>query len=136
MVVVGVVVHSLVHHCHMAIDLLSPFLQWPVLSTFPPAALVCPAVQRQMYSMKYTSMKVQITTNCHDSTIITLLQNIYKTVHCPFFLQKKRLKLPGCHDDNKHILFPDHSPEITVCPFQWSCTVHSTFMFKFSSNLL
>ena len=46
-VVVGVVVHPLVHHCHVAIDLLSPFLQWPVLSTFPPTALVCPAAQRQ-----------------------------------------------------------------------------------------
>lgn len=46
-VVVGVMVHPLVHHGHMAVDLLSPFLQWPVLSAFPPTALVCPAAQRQ-----------------------------------------------------------------------------------------
>lgn len=46
-IVVGVAVHPLVHHCHMAIDLLSPFLQRPVLSTLPSTALICPAAQRQ-----------------------------------------------------------------------------------------
>lgn len=44
-VVMGMVVDPLVHHCHMAIDLLSAFLQRPILSTLPPAALVCPAAQ-------------------------------------------------------------------------------------------
>lgn len=46
-VVVAVVVHPLVHHCHVAVDLLSTFLQRPVLSTFSASALVCPAVQRR-----------------------------------------------------------------------------------------
>lgn len=47
-------------------------------------------------------------------------------------LKKKTLKLPSCHDYNKHVLFPHHSPEITVGLFQWSYTVQqenqSTYM--------
>lgn len=46
-VVVGVVVHPLVHHSYIPIDLLPPFLQRPVLSTLPPTALVCPAARRR-----------------------------------------------------------------------------------------
>lgn len=45
-VVVGVVVNPLVNHCHMAIDLLPPFFQRPILSTLPATALICPAAQR------------------------------------------------------------------------------------------
>lgn len=44
-IVVGVVSNPLVNHCHMAIDLLAPFLQRPVLSTLPPIALICPATE-------------------------------------------------------------------------------------------
>lgn len=44
-VVVGVVVHPLVDHRHVAVDLLPAFLQRPVLSTLPAAALVRPAAQ-------------------------------------------------------------------------------------------
>lgn len=46
-VVVGVVVHPLVHHSYIPIDLLPAFLQRPVLSTLPPTALVCPAARRR-----------------------------------------------------------------------------------------
>lgn len=50
------------------------------------------------------------------------------------------LKLPGCHDDNKHILFPDHSPEITIGPFQWSYTIEqeskSIFMTSVQSEII
>lgn len=44
-VVVRVVVHSLVHYSYMTIDLLSPFIQRPVLPTLPSIALLCPAAQ-------------------------------------------------------------------------------------------
>lgn len=46
-VVVGMVVHPLVHHSYISVDLLSTFLKRPVLSTLPPTALVCPAARRQ-----------------------------------------------------------------------------------------
>lgn len=58
------------------------------------------------------------------------------------YLTKKKnlLKLPGCHDDNKHVLFPDHSPEITVGLFQWSYTVQqesqSTDMTSVQSEII
>lgn len=45
-VVVGVVVHPLIHHCQMAVDILSPFLKRPILSTLPATSLIGPAAQR------------------------------------------------------------------------------------------
>jgi len=46
-VVVGVVVYPLVHHGHVAVDLLPPLLQRPILAALLPTALVRPAAQRR-----------------------------------------------------------------------------------------
>lgn len=46
-VVVAVAVHPLVHYCYVAIDLLSTFLQRPVLPTLSPTAFVGPATEGQ-----------------------------------------------------------------------------------------
>lgn len=46
-VVVGVVVHPLANHCDVAVDLLPPLLQRPILSTLPPTALIGPAARRE-----------------------------------------------------------------------------------------
>lgn len=44
-VVVGVVIHPLVQHCHVAVDLLAALVQGPVLTTLPATALLSPAAQ-------------------------------------------------------------------------------------------
>lgn len=108
-VVVGVVINPLVNHCHMAIDLLPPFLQRPILSTLPPAALICPAVQRRLhiFSIQFQSLPI----SCRRPLFHSTIKNDF---------HRNLLKLPGCHDDNEHVLFPHHSPEVTVGLFQWS----------------
>lgn len=105
-IVVGVVSNPLVNHCHMAIDLLAPFLQRPVLSTLPPIALSCPATEMcfnksGLFQSKTEREKPQSTTTNYY---------IKKTTN-------QQLYSPGCHDYNKHVLFPDHSPEITIRVF-------------------
>lgn len=103
-VVVGVVVHPLVHHCYVAVDFLPAFLQGPVLSTLPPTALVRPAAPRHV--KKTEPVQDYENRNTCD----------------PFGVGG----LPCCHDDQKHVLIPDHSPEIPVGPVQWSCDVHGS----------
>lgn len=49
-VVVGVVVHPLVQHCHVAVDLLSTLVQRPVLTALPATALLGPAAQTHSIS--------------------------------------------------------------------------------------
>lgn len=46
-VVVGVVVHPLVQHRHVAVDLLAALVQRPVLTTLPATALLGPAAHTQ-----------------------------------------------------------------------------------------
>lgn len=49
-VVVGVVIHPLVQHCHVAVDLLAALVQGPVLATLPATALFSPAAQTHTHT--------------------------------------------------------------------------------------
>lgn len=89
-IVVSVVINPLVNHCHVAIDLLAALLQGPVLSTLPAITLIGPA---NTHMVHFKAKRPDFTSTC---------DNLY---------------LPGCHDDNEHILLPHHSPEVTVGVF-------------------
>ena len=116
-VVVGVVVHPLVDHRHVAVHLLAPLLQGPVLPTLLPAPLVRP-VKTTSFQGVVSNLAWRNPPKLHVFTLDIILTHLskYSSVGSNILVLQKTLSvvIPSSHNDNEYILLPDHPPEVPV----------------------